>query len=386
MFRKPVQNKDIVYIDGTKGDILVNNNGKWTPLNPGDEGTVLVSNGATALPTWGFIGVNSGGDPPEDGSYLMRILDVSNTSGSELTDYQMLMYVHRTTGTDSGYDTYLGTACESDFSDIRFYNVTTSAVCTYFIESVSGDTAKIWVKLGSIPTTGVRIGIVYGNNSVSTTSDGVNTFPFFDTFDGSALDETKWTWGGNGSKTVSDDIIAMNIAASRSNNSITAITDQTGYDHISVIKMRLTSADESCCRVQASLQGSSSTNGTGIALAYSTGSLVKATPYDESDTTGTNISTSLAYNTFYLVELRHDGTNLYYRMSPSDSWTSRASTGTGTHLKLFNIAASIDSSVFGWTQSAIDFAYQRKYVETEPTITTWGSERVSSSDIDTAVW
>lgn len=295
------------------------------------------------------------------------------TSSSELTDYQLRFIVSYNTGTSSGNTLYTGGLCFSDFSDVRF-SVNQTDALSYWVEFyASGDYAIFWVKVPTLINGDNTIYAHYGNENAVDESSMTNTFPFCDDFLETTLDESKWTWGGNGSKTINDGIISMTLAASRSGNSIVALTDQTGSGYISHVSMRLTSGDCVASRAQISLLGSSS-NGTGVALQYVNGTTVRAVPLDQSDVAGTVISNSLAFNTFYTIELHHDGTNLHYRMSPVDAWITRSSTtGSGTHLKLFNVASSIDYSIMGSSTSAFDYVFQRKYAASEPIHGAWAS-------------
>ena len=49
---------------------------------------------------------------------------------------------------------------------------------------MTADSAQIWVKVPSIPASGVKtIYLYYGNPVAPSTSDGDNTFIFFDSFE-----------------------------------------------------------------------------------------------------------------------------------------------------------------------------------------------------------
>lgn len=116
--------------------------------------------------------------------------DHSLTSATELTDYQVKILVSYSSGTSSGDTVYLDGKCKADFGDIRFADSDNNEL-SYWIESVSGTLATIWVKIPTINTT--TIWIYYGNSSASTTSDDSTTFFLVDTFDDASLDTSKWT-------------------------------------------------------------------------------------------------------------------------------------------------------------------------------------------------
>jgi hypothetical protein len=120
----------------------------------------------------------------------------SLTSATELTDYQVKILVSYSSGTSSGDTVYLDGKCKADFGDIRFADSDNNEL-SYWIESVSGTLATIWVKIPTINTT--TIWIYYGNESASTTSSGDTTFILFDHFDGSSINSSKWTVEKKGS-------------------------------------------------------------------------------------------------------------------------------------------------------------------------------------------
>ncbi|MDI3504231.1 MAG: hypothetical protein PWP64_1167 [Candidatus Cloacimonadota bacterium] len=115
---------------------------------------------------------------------------VINQTDNAGTGYQVRFIVHYGTGTDSGENVYLGEKCRSDFGDIRFYEGQTAL--NYWMESMtSSSEAVFWVKLnGNLSNGPITVTLLYGNSEVTTTSNGANTFEFFDDF---SSDLSKWT-------------------------------------------------------------------------------------------------------------------------------------------------------------------------------------------------
>ena len=91
----------------------------------------------------------------------------------------------------------------ADGSDLRFYLNPVEELddawaepytgLNYWIESFSNSRALVWVKVDSIPTTGTKIYMYYGNPDASSESDGQATLDIFDEFDDEALGG-EWTW------------------------------------------------------------------------------------------------------------------------------------------------------------------------------------------------
>jgi len=133
-------------------------------------------------------------------------INITNSGTSNLTDYQVFLNIT--------YDSDM----QSDFKDIRFtyYNQTTSTETEipFWIENQSNSNwAYVWVKVPFIRTSSYgneTIYIYYKNTTtVSSASNGQNTFNFFDDFEGTTLNTTKWTATGTGSYTISNSQITL---------------------------------------------------------------------------------------------------------------------------------------------------------------------------------
>lgn len=118
-----------------------------------------------------------------------QIIDGSSGAG---TNYQVRVVVHYGSGTSSGEHIYLNSLCKADFGDLRFTD-DSSNLLDYWVQSqVDGDYAVVWVEVSANLDNDQTIYLYYGKPSATTLSNGVNTFLFFDDFDGSTLDTNKW--------------------------------------------------------------------------------------------------------------------------------------------------------------------------------------------------
>lgn len=103
---------------------------------------------------------------------------------------------------------------QTDFDDIRFTDSVGTTLIDHWLETkTNSSSATFWVEAPNIPASPstVTIYLYYGNASVSSASNGDNTFLFFDDFEGSSLDFTnKWeepvVSGGTYNATVSDSV------------------------------------------------------------------------------------------------------------------------------------------------------------------------------------
>ncbi|MCW3136374.1 MAG: DUF2341 domain-containing protein, partial [Canidatus Methanoxibalbensis ujae] len=97
---------------------------------------------------------------------------------NDLTDYQVLVELNSTN--------FNFAHAQTNGEDIRFTDVEGNLL-SYWIEEwdAVNETAKVWVKVPSIPANGtVEIWLYYGNGEVTDASDGGATFEFFDDFSG----------------------------------------------------------------------------------------------------------------------------------------------------------------------------------------------------------
>lgn len=117
-----------------------------------------------------------------------------NPSAGAGTGYPIYVTVHYGTGIDSNYDVYFSSHCQTDFDDIRWTDDDKVTLLSYERESYVASTSGLfWIKVNDdLSTTQQTIYVYYGNSTVTTTSDGVSTFSFYDDFEDNSLDTNKW--------------------------------------------------------------------------------------------------------------------------------------------------------------------------------------------------
>jgi hypothetical protein len=114
-----------------------------------------------------------------------------NSAAGAGINYQIKVAVHYGSGTDSGADVYLNSHSRTDFGDVRFTDDDDTTLLDCWMESkVDSDEAVFWVKVADdLSTVNQTIYVYYGKADATTTSNGNNTFIFFDDFSG---DLSKW--------------------------------------------------------------------------------------------------------------------------------------------------------------------------------------------------
>ncbi|MDD4409660.1 MAG: DUF2341 domain-containing protein [Candidatus Pacebacteria bacterium] len=132
--------------------------------------------------------------------YLKR-KPITITSSSALTDYQLKITI--------SYDADM----QADFDDLRFTSSDGKTLLSHWLESKTDSSmATVWVKVPSISNGSNQAYMYYGNASAASASDGENTFIFFDGFDGTSLNASKWDSSGPGTITVSDGTLKVIVA------------------------------------------------------------------------------------------------------------------------------------------------------------------------------
>ena len=115
---------------------------------------------------------------------------ITGSSSGDLTNYPMKFIVHRTGGTDSGADVYLGTNVKADYSDLRFTDLSNNLL-SYWVQDSNLQQATVWVKMPAIPTTGTQIYLYYGNGNAASASNADATFIAAE--DGESSDISDWS-------------------------------------------------------------------------------------------------------------------------------------------------------------------------------------------------
>lgn len=133
-------------------------------------------------------------DPWFDAGWLYRKqIDLTGQTGAG-TNYQVKLQIGASSGGDFHLEGNSGDfpAAKGDGGDLRFTDNDETTELDFWVEEVTGGVATVWVEVADDLGSNQTIYVYYGNAAASNASDGAATFPFFDDFDGSSLDTTKW--------------------------------------------------------------------------------------------------------------------------------------------------------------------------------------------------
>lgn len=137
-------------------------------------------------------------DPPGQGWLsgwnYRKSHNILGSADGNLTNYQVKITVLYNTTADEDWEVNLEQGCKTDFGDVRFTTTDGQTLMDYYknpTHTINGDFAEFWVEIPSIPqSSSITIYVYYGNETASTTSNGTNTFIFFDDFESGNFD--KW--------------------------------------------------------------------------------------------------------------------------------------------------------------------------------------------------
>jgi hypothetical protein len=153
----------------------------------------------------------------DNGFYTYRKkLTINYTADGAQTNYQMKLLLGESSGA-SGEDVDCGSHIQTDFDDLRFTTSDEVTLIDYWIESITGTTpnqlATIWIEIPSIAADpdNTDIYMYYGNNDVSSASNGTNTFMYFDDFEWGS-DSDKLDTGSKNWAVGTDDVAEIDIA------------------------------------------------------------------------------------------------------------------------------------------------------------------------------
>lgn len=121
-------------------------------------------------------------------TYLYRQKITISSAPVSGTDYQVRLSI----GASAGGDFNLGGKADDFPNDIAFTDNDETTELSYWI-ATSTDPLDVYVKVTDDLTSNVDIYIYYGKSGDTDSSNGVNTFLFFDDFNDASIDAGKWT-------------------------------------------------------------------------------------------------------------------------------------------------------------------------------------------------
>ena len=291
-----------------------------------------------------------------------KIVTINPSIDGALSSYPIKLTIHRTTGTDSGNNVYVGTDCSFDYSDIYFDTVEGEPLW-YWIESYTDNEAIVWIKAINIPasptTTSIRL--YYGSAATSTRNNGENTFTFFDDFSAGL---SKWTTD-SGCSVIGEELVVQS----------TSTATKTAYSNTSfginyAMRARLKSAHISGNYIEdTSISDILSGHGVGVSYcSYYTNNSY----YNHNDAGIEYLPVSgWAANTYLIQDVIRTSTINKFYVSNTNYRELTEHINTDSHpIRFFTVNNT--------AKLTIDWVLIRPYTTNEPTFGIWGSKITTS--------
>jgi antitoxin component of RelBE/YafQ-DinJ toxin-antitoxin module len=310
-----------------------------------------------------------------------------NYASNAGTNYPVCIKVYYGNGTDGtesfGNETrakvYLNGECRTDFGDVRFKSEDGKTDLDYWLaEKVNGNYALFWVEVKEdLSTVNRTIYIWYGNPNVTTTSNGFNTFSWFDDFETLKTGSGDKLWTVNGVVVLDTSYVyekIKGIECGQEVSSYNGYLDNRFAQNQTMGKTAIMFYD----RMEAlAEEGWLVWDNNTTARYVGVGEFQSATKYVYNNGTGWLTSTVNRTVGWHLLEIEH--TNLTYFYIDG---VQLANTG----VKLTNAMRTMIGAVLATTRKKMyfDAFWHRKCVRPEPAFGSWTSKsRVEGSyDID----
>jgi PKD repeat protein len=303
-----------------------------------------------------------------------RDVSITSTYPVTLTSYQMKFVFWNTTGVSSGQNCYLNGSISqpTTWNDIRV-TTTTDAICDIWIQEFNSTAAIVWVEVPYIYTGETRLRIYTEKPLATAVSDGDATFRFWGTFQVIPLNVDKWIGVGNythytdaDGNTVVD--IKRNATSGISSvTSIDAFNYATGYEQVYRAKMdrwpATTMGQFASTSMYAMFEGSGQFNNS-----YSAETRIDA----NNKHTDTNIGAT--YTGWHIWKIKRDqaGTSILFTID------NVAVANHTTNIPTVAMPMIFRSEVAN-ADIIVDWAFVKKYVSPEPTVSGYGAPTVEGN-------
>ncbi len=290
--------------------------------------------------------------------------DINGSTAGAQTNYPIKINVHRGSGSDNTNDVYCD--CNEDFSDIRFTGGG-GALLDYWVESITGNSAVVWVEVDSIPASPgtASIYMYYGKSDAKSASNGDSTFLFFDDFSGSRLNNLKWnTWkeaGAGGGYDVSNS--ELHVSGGTANWQKVGSKSMWGYPVAYRYRGRFDESNSSEIGSDDRTASGSGSGyiGNGVDLAFFGVGAYRV--YREGNSTSQTRTSDLSAN--IILEIRRTSSSVSFY----ENNTLKATLTSNVPLDNQGVyAGASNSNVY------LDWCLVRKYVEQEPSNGEWGNQ------------
>jgi len=290
-----------------------------------------------------------------------KTLTISN-SGSGQTDYQVKISIPFTEG------------MKSNFADLRFTSSSGQNLDFWLQSKTDSTTATIWIKVNTLDAGDNEIFMYYDNDNAVSTSNGENTFLFFDDFNNDTIDASKWIETDNVNNEITASGGTLNFTRLSNDNWTKGMRTVNSFDRTSNLSFDFDYIWTVNNSAYDAIMAGWHDNSTGVSytnMVYATynngsGSATTIPVYIYEDGTRRNgVSGNWILSTQYQVQVKTKATGAIYEKS-SDDGTTWETNYSSSYSSESNLHA-------GWAfysgTHKYDNARIRKWMTIEPTVT-----------------
>ena len=280
---------------------------------------------------------------------------------------------------DSGENVLLNGHCRTDFADVRFTADDGTTLLSYWLETESDSNyAVFWVKVNAdLSTKNQTIYIYYGKSDATTTSNGDNTFLFFDDFLGSSYDTGKWVTVGSPTVSVADSCVTISRSSYSGSWSAHGLETKTFLvDEARILaRGKTTSGHPSFTAGHPCSQFTSKGAANNIAFTRNSNIYLDCDGRDEGAGYDFIIPQAYSTNTFYSFYLYRWGTS-YAKCYVDGDYKGQVTSNVRDGNR--NVAVWLQEwgTYSGTRDVVVDWVAVAKYVDPEPSQGSWGTEEI----------
>lgn len=303
--------------------------------------------------------------------WTYRKSHVITNSADSSTGYNIKIKVNRGFGSDSENNVYLEGLCKTDFGDIAFTDNDGLTELSYWIESLTiGDSADFWIKINdNLSVSNVTIYIYFGNSEAITESNGENTFPFFDDFNGSSLNTEKWDLWTGSTITISNGELYL--------ASTTSIRTQTSFSIRTAIHYKVNCTSDTDVRNCLWKDTDNSYRMDSMWNDFAGNpEEIQARYRDSLHSDGIIDTVSASQNIYYILENQVNETYLRFMIDNSEFALQSVDWSSSGDMDIVLLSGSSSSAYW-------DYVFRRNFVYPEPQNSIWGEIEEYSSPTPT---
>ena len=311
-----------------------------------------------------------------DWAYRKKITIAGETGAG--TDYQVLLKIGETSGaTGEDFDlegnSLIFPATKNDGGDLRFTSDDGTTLLDFWVEKVEGTTpnalAYVWVEVADSLETTQDIYCYYTNAGASNYSNGDDTFPFFDDFEGSSLDSSKWDTIGTPTLTVSSSILKIQLTSE-----IAKIESKT-YTRTRPVALRFREKKYNVgsnypLDIGFGTYDATSNNNCVVKASYGVNEFTLVSGDNTSNEFWTGIADDINFNDWE-VRWTSAFTRLYKNEAQQNGDLTTYIPSTSQKIRLGKDYSSTN-------ESDIDFIFSRKFIATEPSFSSASAQEDST--------